>query len=115
MHSLVVGNVMKFQHPSSNHFGDIAEIPEGWMKTTPPLPLIGLTTTFACPDAYARPIIAHSDARTANASRQRYTLTCKIAQAISKIIHLSVYPTTALGPLRICIDVLYTVVEPNVH
>ena len=36
MPSLVLGKVIKFQHPSSSHFTDNLEKPEGWMKTPPP-------------------------------------------------------------------------------
>ena len=48
-----LGKVMKFQHHSSSRFGDIPEKPEGWMKTTLPLPLIGLSSwgSFLTPDS----------------------------------------------------------------
>ena len=42
MPRFVLGKVRKFQDPSSSRLGDIQEKPEGWIKTTPPLPLIGL-------------------------------------------------------------------------
>ena len=45
MPRFVLGKVRKFQDPSSNRLGDIQEKPEGWIKTTPPLPLIGLMFT----------------------------------------------------------------------
>ena len=47
MPSLVLGKVRKFQPRSPSRFGDIPEKPEGWMKTPPPLPLIGLSSDYS--------------------------------------------------------------------